>query len=76
MVVTQIALIWVPCTELRLQQGRSVYLVFFIRVEISVVDPDPHQIKINFRIRIKIYALDTEPDPHKFAYVKAKCIEY
>jgi hypothetical protein len=36
----------------------------------------PNQIKI--RIRIKIYKLDPEqdPDPHHFADVKSKCIEY
>jgi hypothetical protein len=38
--------------------------------------PDPHQLKI--RIRIKIYKLDPEPDqdPHQFADVKPKCMEY
>jgi hypothetical protein len=36
------------------------------------VDPDPHQIKI--RIRIKIYKL--YPDPHQFADVKPKFMEY
>jgi hypothetical protein len=35
-------------------------------------DLHPHQIKI--RIRIKIYKLD--PDPHQFADVKPKCMEY
>jgi hypothetical protein len=44
------------------------------------LDPHPdklkHQIKI--RIRIKIYNLDQEPvpDPHQFADVKPKCMEY
>jgi hypothetical protein len=33
-------------------------------------DPDPHQIKI--RIRMKIDKLD----PHQFADVKRKCMEY
>jgi hypothetical protein len=39
-------------------------------------DPQPHQIKI--RIRIIIYRLDPEPDldPHQFADVKQKCMEY
>jgi hypothetical protein len=38
--------------------------------------PDPHQIKIRFHI--KIYKLDPEPDldPHQFADVKPKCMEY
>jgi hypothetical protein len=31
--------------------------------------PDPHQIKIRIRNRIKIYKLDPEPDPHQFADV-------
>jgi hypothetical protein len=41
-------------------------------------DPHPHQITIRIRIRIKIYKLDPEadPDPHQFADVKPKCIEY
>jgi hypothetical protein len=34
--------------------------------------PHPHQIKI--RIRIKIFKLD--PEPHQFADVKPKCMEY
>ncbi len=37
-------------------------------------DLHPHQIKI--RIRIKIYKLDPEPDPHQFPDVKALCMEY
>ena len=36
--------------------------------------PHPHQIKILIRIRIKIYKLD--PDPHQFADIKPKCMEY
>jgi hypothetical protein len=35
---------------------------------------DPHQIKI--RIRIKTYKLDLYSDPHQFADVKPKCMEY
>jgi hypothetical protein len=37
---------------------------------------DPHQHQIKIRIRIKIYKLDPEPDPHLFADVKAKYMEY
>jgi hypothetical protein len=39
-------------------------------------DPHPHQRKI--QIRIKIDKLDPEPDldPHQFADVKPKCMEY
>jgi hypothetical protein len=36
--------------------------------------PDAHQIKI--RSRTKIYKLDPELDPHQFADVKPKCMEY
>ncbi len=37
-------------------------------------DLHPHQIK--FQIRIRIYKLDLDPDPHQFADVKPKCMEY
>jgi hypothetical protein len=40
------------------------------------LDPHPYQIKIRIRIRFKIYKLDSEPDPHQFADVKPKCMEY
>jgi hypothetical protein len=40
------------------------------------LDSHPHKIKIRIRIRIKIYKLDPEPDPHHFADVKPKCMEY
>jgi hypothetical protein len=38
------------------------------------LNPHLHQIKI--RICIKIYKLDPDTDPHQFADVKPKCMEY
>jgi hypothetical protein len=38
------------------------------------LDPDPHPHQIKIRIRIKIFKLD--PDPHQFADVKPKCMDY
>jgi hypothetical protein len=64
-----------------LVDGDKVFYVFrqpvlWIRNRIILVTWTriPHQIKI--RIRIKIYKLDPEPDPHHFADVKQKCLEY
>jgi hypothetical protein len=39
---------------------------------------DPHHLGNldPYRICIKIYKLDSEPDPHQFADVKSKCMEY
>jgi hypothetical protein len=40
------------------------------------LDPDPHPHQIEIRIRIKTYELYLEQDPHPFADVKPKCMEY
>jgi hypothetical protein len=51
------------------RRRRSLFEHFLIRIL---------SIKIRIGIRIKIYKLDPEPDqdPHQFAYVKPKCMEY
>jgi hypothetical protein len=38
--------------------------------------PDEHPQQIKIRIRIKIYKLDPDLDPHQFADFKPKRIEY
>ncbi len=38
--------------------------------------PDPHSHQIKIRIRIKMYKMDPERDPHQFADVMLKCMEY
>ncbi len=56
----------------RLHTNRKIY---YAASDIgSVLNPDPHQIKI--RIRIKIYKLDPEPDRNAEVKPKAKCMAY
>jgi hypothetical protein len=53
-----------------------------IRFKFYKLDPDPHHFgnldphQINIRNRVKIYKLNPEPDPHQFADVKLKYMEY
>jgi hypothetical protein len=59
--------------------GLPAVLWIYIRTRIRKdphrnLDPYPHRIKI--RIRIKIYKLDPDSDPHHFADGKPKCMEY
>jgi hypothetical protein len=70
---------WNAYTESKKKTLLLAVLWFRIRILIRK-DPHPHQIKIRIRIRfrIKIHKLDPEsdPDPHQFANVRPKCMEY